>query len=86
MSPAPLSRAGSWSGSVSESGIVDTEQLQQITGLRRAADIRRRLEKQGIACFDGKDGPWTTLELIKVAGMVKMGLIPRDAESKRQWL
>lgn len=57
--------------------ILKCEQLKNALGLEPGAQnaaVKRRLESQGIACFDGKDGVWTTLELVKVAGLVKLGL------------
>jgi hypothetical protein len=58
--------------------ILKAQELREITGLSRDADIRRLLEGQGIACFDGKNGIWTTYELIQLAGKVKLGLVKRD--------
>ncbi|MEX1196320.1 MAG: hypothetical protein WEB57_00465 [Pseudohongiellaceae bacterium] len=69
-----------------DSTIINSKQLREMTGLRRSADIQRKLEEQGIACFRGNNGPWTTLELIKIAGMARMGLEPKERRSKRQWL
>ena len=69
-----------------DTGIVEFPALKRITGLKRRADVRRRLEEQGIACFSGKDGPWTTHELIKVAGMAKMGLIEKKDGGSKEWL
>ena len=57
--------------------ILNTEQLKGVLGLEQTAQnaaVKRRLESQGIACFEGKGGVWTTLELVKIAGLVKLGL------------
>ena len=54
------------------SQIVITEELREITGFKRAADIEKCLEKQGIRFFHGKCGPWTTLDLINAS----KGLVP----------
>lgn len=72
-------------------GVLSAADLRTLLGTKRDADTVRHLERQGIACFDGPDGPWTTLELIKVAGMVKMGLITPDSnpapeKEKKKWL
>jgi hypothetical protein len=37
--------------------------------------MARRLREQGIKLFEGKDGPWTTLELVNAAG----GIVPTPA-------
>lgn len=49
-------------------GYFTTADLSTMTGYERAADIAKCLKRQGIRYFDGKDGPWTTLELINAAG------------------
>lgn len=54
--------------------ILKAEQLREITGFTRDADVRRCLETQGVAVFDSKAGPWTTLDLIELAGKIKLGL------------
>lgn len=51
--------------------LVSTAQLRDLTGYQRGADVKRCLLAQGIKCFDGKDGPWTTLDLINAAGGIK---------------
>ena len=53
------------------SHLIDTMQLSTITGYERCADITRCLRDQGIAFFHGKNGPWTTLDLINAAGGLK---------------
>ena len=54
--------------------IVDTKKLLEVTGYESRGDMKNNLLKQGIVCFEGKDGPWTTLGLINMAGMQKMGI------------
>lgn len=44
------------------------EDLQELTGYTRPADIERCLKKQGIGVFWGRKGPWTTMALINAAG------------------
>lgn len=65
--------------------ILKCEQLKDALGLEPTAQnaaVKRRLESQGIACFDGKDGVWTTYGLIELAGKVKLGLHkPENTES-----
>lgn len=48
--------------------LVETADLCAITGYERPGDARRCLQDQGIRVFDGRRGPWTTLELINAAG------------------
>lgn len=50
------------------SSIVTCDELQMITGYSRPADISRTLREQGIKVFVGRNGPWTTLDLINSAG------------------
>ena len=49
------------------SQIIDTEALRSVTGYKRSSDIERCLEGQGIRYFYGKQGPWTTLDLINAS-------------------
>jgi len=51
--------------------ILDTAELAKRTGYERPADIARCLRKQGIHVFDGRNGPWTTLELVNYAGGIR---------------
>lgn len=53
--------------------ILTTADLQAVTGYQRASDIERCLTQQGVRFFWGKDGPWTTLELINAAGGIRPG-------------
>lgn len=51
--------------------IVDAEQLRERSGLRSPSAVRRWASRQGIRVFDGKDGPWTTLDALnKALGVV----------------
>lgn len=56
------------------SNIVYADELARATGLEKPRAIQRELEKQGIAVFIGKNGPWTTRDLIAAAGKRKIGL------------
>ncbi len=47
--------------------VVSTEELKEITGFQRSGDVEKCLESQGIRFFHGKNGPWTTLDLINAA-------------------
>lgn len=62
---------------------IDAEALKSMMGYEREADCRKALESQGIAVFDGRNGIWTTWELIKVAGMSKMGLIKPETQTDK---
>lgn len=48
-------------------GVLTIADLQAITAYERVGDIRRCLERQGIAFFEGKDGVWTTIGLVEAA-------------------
>lgn len=48
-------------------GLLTTADLRASTGYDRVGDIRRCLEKQGVEYFWGKDGIWTTVELVNAA-------------------
>lgn len=50
------------------SQVLTTTDLKQVTGYQRSGDIERCLEKQRIKFFYGKDGVWTTIDLINAAG------------------
>lgn len=62
-------------------GVLNAEELRTLTGLERDADIRKHLRKQGILCFPGKDGPWTTLDLVNLAGRRQLGLVESDNDN-----
>ncbi len=49
------------------SKIMDTDDLRSVTGYKRCCDIEKCLEDQGIRYFYGKQGPWTTLDLINAS-------------------
>jgi hypothetical protein len=50
------------------SGILSFDDLKQVTGYQRRSDIERTLREQGIRVFMGRNGPWTTADLINQAG------------------
>ncbi len=47
--------------------VLGADELKEITGYQRPSDVERCLESQGIRFFHGKNGPWTTLDLINAA-------------------
>ena len=53
--------------------ILTFEDLQHATGYSRRADVERSLSSQGIRLFHGKNGPWTTIELINHAAGIGSG-------------
>jgi hypothetical protein len=57
---------------------LSTADLLNATGYQRPADVERCLEKQGIRFFWGKDGPWTTMDLINAAGGLQ---VPEASDS-----
>lgn len=59
-------------------GVLNAEELRALMGLERDADLRKHLHKQGIPCFMGKSGLWTTLELVNLAGRRQLGIAEND--------
>ncbi|MBF8766704.1 DUF4224 domain-containing protein [Pseudomonas putida] len=55
------------------SDVLSFEDLQRITGYQRRSDVERTLNQQGIRLFRGKSGPWTTIDLINLAGGAGQG-------------
>lgn len=58
------------------SSVLTFDDLKRITGYIRRADVERTLREQGIRLFRGRNGPWTTVELVNQAG----GLRPMSDE------
>lgn len=57
-------------------------ELQQILGYERQGDVERCLREQGIRYFRGKGGaPWTTIDLINMAGGLKAANQPDEPYS-----
>ena len=50
------------------SSVLTFDDLKRITGYTRRADVERTLREQGIRLFRGRNGPWTTVELVNHAG------------------
>lgn len=72
-----------------QSGVIPAEQIKAVTGIRTDGRLKRYLDKQGIASFPSPNGPWTTMELVKMAGLAKMGVqlsAPPEASEKKKWL
>jgi hypothetical protein len=62
--------------------IIDHNQLKETLKLKNDAAIRRKLDQQGIVYFvDGQNHAWTTSDLIKLAGEIKLGLVKPANES-----
>lgn len=59
--------------------LITCQELMAITGYQRPADVARCLREQGIHVFNGKTGPWTTLDLINRAGGIEAGKTTDDA-------
>lgn len=66
-------------------GILNSEALKEITGYKLDGPLKNFLEDQGIAVFNGKNGIWTTMELVKAAGLNKMGLAQPEKQ-EQEWL
>lgn len=54
-------------------GLISCKELMAITGYRRPADVARCLREQGVHVFEGRNGCWTTLDLINRAGGIEAG-------------
>lgn len=68
-------------------GILNSAALKKITGYKREGSLKPFLEKQGIAVFDGKNGIWTTMELVNAAGLSKMSIaVNYERHNKKEWL
>lgn len=52
------------------SAVLSCEDLKEITGYQRPAEVARCLREQGVHVFNGRTGPWTTVDLInRAAGL-----------------
>lgn len=67
-------------GNASE--IITAEDLQQVTGYTRVADVERCLQKNNIRYFHSRRGVWTTLSLINAAG----GILPNQPTDDQEIL
>lgn len=63
---------------MTSSSVLVFKDLQAITGYTRRSDVERSLRSQGIRVFLGKDGPWTTIDLINNAGGISPGTPAND--------
>lgn len=48
--------------------LITLEDLKASTGYSRQADVERCLQRAGIRYFQGRNGIWTTVDLINAAG------------------
>jgi len=51
--------------------VISSDELKAITGYQRPADAARCLREQGVTVFNGRRGPWTTIDLINKAGGIE---------------
>jgi len=58
--------------------IVGANQLRKLAGYESDGRVANFLRKEGIAFFQGREGCWTTLDLIALAGKRKLGLSVDD--------
>ncbi len=58
--------------------VLETADLLAITRYQKPGDAARCLRAQGIKVFEGKDGIWTTIELVNAAG----GIVPAPASNE----
>lgn len=56
--------------SLTRSGTVSFERLQQLTGYTRVGDVEKCLSRNRIFFFKGKDCVWTTEEIMSAAAGV----------------
>lgn len=59
--------------------VLDAERLQQLSGKRTAAGVRRWAQAQGIRIKESAHGPWTTLEALNES----LGLRRGNAQAYR---
>lgn len=50
------------------SKVLTFQDLQRLTGYTRRSGVEQALRKQGIRWFWGRQGPWTTIDLVNQAG------------------
>jgi len=48
--------------------VLTFQDLQRLTGYTRRSGVEQTLRKQGIRWFWGRQGPWTTIDLVNQAG------------------
>lgn len=58
---------------MSAAKVLEFEDLQRVTGYTRRSDVERALRTQGIKVFQGRKGPWTTVDLVNQAGGLNAG-------------
>lgn len=63
--------------------VLDTDDLKAITGYQRGADAARCLREQGVMVFNGRRGPWTTIDLINQAGGLVQGAHQEELEPRQ---
>ncbi len=57
--------------------ILNIDDLKKVTCYKYAGDVEKCLKKQGIRFFFGKNGPWTTIDLINAAGGIRPVELPK---------
>ncbi len=60
--------------------ILDSPTLLKLMNCKREGDCKKALEAQGVHVFHGREGIWTTIQLVNAAGMNKMGLLKEETE------
>lgn len=68
---------------MSNSSVLSCEDLRAITGYQRQSDVARCLRNQGVRVFNGRAGPWTTLDLINQAGGLIQGANEDEIDPKQ---
>lgn len=70
------------------SSCLTSDDLLEATGYQREGDLKKSLEAQGIPVIEGKGGKFfTTLDLVKAAGLAKIGLTDSEPEKKKEdWI
>lgn len=60
--------------------VIKLDELRGMTLLQRPADIRRRLERDGIVVFGEGDAIFTTASVIELAAKVRLGIVKPDSK------
>lgn len=68
---------------MNSSPVLSCDDLRTITGYQRQSDVARCLREQGVKVFNGRSGPWTTIDLINQAGGLIQGANEEEIDPKR---
>ncbi len=60
--------------------VLTFQDLQRLTGYTRRSGVEQALRKQGIRWFWGRNGPWTTVDLVNQAAGHSPAIEKYDSE------